>query len=495
MSRSKVSRRAALVAALLACLPPAASPQEAPDPADAWRTLKASWTSAHLALAADLLAEGEIGFADTQAGLALQMSGEAPPDALAAYRVQREEARPAAGWSRARRGEYVRRRATLHGDEAAQAARLLTGETPRELAAEIEAWVLRLDPDCAAVRERRGEARVEALGCWLPAGAAVEMNAGKVRFQGAWERPDPAKSASWQTAYEIPCEHFVLKTTVPYAQAVEAARETEALWRLWTEMLEGIRDAGRVPLPQGWEAVYADPPVVWILRDETEYRECYRNVCARPNSPKPSLGFTEGERRAYFHQEVIHGENPRTTRLHECTHLMHYTLVLPAGANNQCGWWAIEGAARTIESLENGPEIDWDTASGPPRPGLVQDLRKVQGAISPALIDLTAQEFYAGDPDGLWERYAQSHALAHFLLYGEGGRHREAFLRYVLAAIPNDLPREGYDRHFPGFDRATLASKAGGHLQTLLSGGSGDGDSSRRRAPREGGARQPRPRR
>lgn len=448
---------------------PAAEAPAGEAPADAgaaWEAMKVAWAREHLELAGWCLSQGEFGFADTQAGMARQLVGEGDAG-VAAYASRRAGTRRhTKGWNTAHWRAYEQRRGRMHEAHAAAAAAILNGAggAPEESAAEIESWALRLDPDQAVVRARRGEERVEGLG-WLPAEVARELGAGKVRFQDTWERPAPAKYASFREAYELPTEHFLVRATVPYATARSMAADLEALFHVWAELLEGIRDMRFYVPPPHWTNTKRIP-TIWILRTREDYLACVEaeNEGVLPRARNCS-GLALNLRVAFFYTAPLAGAvgTLRHTLLHEGTHLIGFSIVRME-KEGLPGVLFMEGVAEAMGILQAEPEISLDVASRLQASTKLPFLARARSSrLDPAVVDMEAAPFARGEVD-LY--YGHALAVAHYLLFGGGGGHREALLRHLLVVQSGLATERTYDEHFPDLTREQLAEGVADYIRT-----------------------------
>lgn len=447
--RIRTASRAGLTA--LALLASGISRAEDPAP-DVWPAMKREWARDHLDLARDMLKRGCPGFADTQAGLAGRLDAQAP--GLADYtRLRQSLTPPSKGWTEGDWKAYGAKRQALHKRHAKAAAALPAPSDPNE-AADLASWTLQMDPDEPTVRLRRGERLVKGLG-WLPEDMAQPLLKGLVRCGDAWRKPDPKQHVGWEQAYEIPTEHFRLRTTWPHAEALAAAADLERLHGLWAEMLEGIVPlTGRPPLPP-----------VWLLKRKADYQACVTRLCpeAAQNPQFDSrLGFAD-PRGAFFHPEGA--KTPiRSLMLHEVTHLIHMSLK-PLTNGPQRGFWCVEGTAVLMEGLGAAKHLDWNAALGLPA---AHPRREVLARVdmSQPILDLDREGFYREDARTLLG-YEQAWVLSHFMLCAGGGVHRRAFLEYLVAVLPGDAGAGVFETHFPEWRPEAVGALAGAHLKTL----------------------------
>ena len=241
-----------------------------------------------------------------------------------------------------------------------------------------------------------------------------------MRFGDAWVKPDPAKSVSWEKAYGIPTEHFLVMSTLPRERALEIASDLEALYRIWEEILEGIGPARGE----------GENPKVWALQTAADLQACVAAIYPAgvetvrdPGTP----GLAATNRNAFFDEQGPQrfGHSIRIGLFHEGSHLIHFDV--PGSDVRSAPVWAVEGTAVLMETLETVKSPDWNAAA-PPFRATARAFAAVVPEAVPALPGMDKPVFYQDNQT----HYAQAFLLAHWLLYGHGGLHRADFLRYAL---------------------------------------------------------------
>jgi len=287
--------------------------------------------------------------------------------------------------------------------------------------------VLRDDPDHADARRILGFVK-NARGDWaLP--EAEKM----VAEPSHTDHPRLGWRA--RTFFRLETPHFQIITNHSKAELLEAGRQLEDLHTLWRqiffrywsspEALAG-RFAGRnEPLT---------PPrpkmQVILFKNREEY-------AARLKAVEPQIASTLG---IYFHREQLAyffagDKSVYPTWYHEATHQLFNEAVAgtteePGGQRN---FWAVEGAALYMESLASHGEY-W-TAGGCEADRLqLARFRALSGEFSLPLEKIMSlgREELQRSPE-LRPLYGQAAALAHFLIDGQGGNYREAFVDLLTA--------------------------------------------------------------
>ncbi len=319
-----------------------------------------------------------------------------------------------------------------------------------------------MDPDQTKVRTRRQEVRIPGLG-WLPHEIASQIKLGKVRVDGNWVKPGPKALPSWQQAYELPTEHFLIKSTLPLPKTLELAGDLEALWALWAELFEGLH-----PLDAFLTDLKA-PLKVWILAFTADFASCESSnippKAAIGDPPSHGVAHTDTHQ-AFFSVDPTEYDpskstsGVRDTLFHEATHLIHSLFQSAPGASGP-GYWCVEGSACLVEGLRDYTSVDLNTAVSTAKHPSVQTPTFPKGLqnLSASLLDLNQIEFGAGDQS---LNYCQAMAFAHFFMYAQGGWYRRAFLE-SLYLIDHDKSLNAFDHAFPGVDKKILVEQVRTH--------------------------------
>lgn len=426
----------------------AASARGEEDPAAAWAGLKKAWAADHLKLADEQLKAQCPGFADTQAGLAAQLLGADAPE-LKAYAEKRGKLKEILkGWLEADWKAYEAKREPLHKKHAERAVALLA-KAPPDLAKEIEGWALRLDPDQPKLRAQRKETLVEGLG-WVSSEAAEAWKKAKGELK---------PGATWKEAYEVPTEHFRVKTTLPPDKALPLVADLEALCRIWIEVFEGVA------APK-----FEVKDEIWILAGKDDYL-----ACVEANGPEGldtarapgTLGFAMTNHKSFFYDLPNNKPTLRSILMHEASHLMHYQLS--GEVDSTYGPWSTEGMAMLMESLDKATTVDWNAAVSVlnnPKADYLTGARKTIIDDPVAIIDMDRQAFYVDHRRELVFAYAHGCGFCFYLMYAEGGRWRQGALKYLLAMNAGKGPT-AFEECFPGLDRKTLGLKAPPYLKAM----------------------------
>jgi Protein of unknown function (DUF1570) len=341
------------------------------------------------------------------------------------------------------------------------------------LADECLRGVLERQPDHAEARRLLGF--VEYKGGWatpfavrkLDEGSVYDTTYGWVKADwiphlGRGELPDrslrrwlPAAEADalrrdWASKWEISTEHFRIYTNVPLNEAISFGRKLEDFHQLFFSLMADVIDQARLPLAQRFSKKPAARPAgsnargtyrvyYFATRDEyAQYLAPYQGEGAKtslgtyvPLKESKQFGGT-----SYFFNDVNGQLNVESTLFHEASHQL---LFESAGADdyarNTGQYWVFEGLGTYFETLQHEPDGTL-RIGGLVGPRVAQARRRLIDRKEFIPIDQFVsfgRARFQGDIGGgdIYLNYAQSMALAIFLMQADGGRHREGFLEYV----------------------------------------------------------------
>ena len=296
---------------------------------------------------------------------------------------------------------------------------------------------------------KRGELPDRSLKRWLPA-----------------EQAD-ALRRDWATHWEIPTEHFRISTNVSLNEAISFGRKLEDLHQLFFALMADVVDPDRLPLARrsrqaagkAGSSVARNPYQVYYFASRDEYARFVEPLLGQ--DAKASLGtyFPRKEAPAsyggisYFFNDAGGQLDVTATLYHEASHQLLFESAGSSDyARNSGQYWVFEGLGTYFETLQHN-------ADGTIRIGGLIGPRIAQAKIRligrrefipiEKFAGLSRSKFLAGD---IYLNYAESMALAVFLMQADGGRHREAFLDYTLDA---------YKGRFRGAAGRSLAEQVG----------------------------------
>ncbi|WP_435021918.1 DUF1570 domain-containing protein [Tundrisphaera sp. TA3] len=292
---------------------------------------------------------------------------------------------------------------------------------------------------------------------WVPENWVPHLRQGELPEPGATGRWLPAAEADerhrdWANRWSINTEHFEIGTNMPLAEAISFGRKLEILHELYFSIAADLVVPERLPLALRYAGKEVKPTPagkrhrVYYFATLDEYARHVAPVLgdkARaslglyvPRKDSKTLGLA-----SYFFNDVG-GQLPiEATLFHEGSHqLLFETGGLDHYGQNQGNYWVFEGFGTYFETLTLEP--DGSVRIG----GLVGPrierarARLLDGGEFIPIKDLVAMDKWRFNTEpAIYLHYAESMALAVFLMQAEGGRYREGFLDYVQDAYRGRL--------------------------------------------------------
>lgn len=285
----------------------------------------------------------------------------------------------------------------------------------------------------------RGQVWHEKFG-WLPEAFVPRYEAGERYYRKRWitAEEDARLHPDIQNGWVIETEHYRIITDHSIEGAVELGTHLERLYRVWQQVFVGYdqslaqlanqfegRSSRRSSQSRKYRVVY--------FRDRDRYVESLRKI-------EPLIDMTIGiyfnsNRTAYF---FASDEQDLGTIYHEATHqLFSESRPTARDAAERANFWIVEAIALYMESMV---EHDTYVSVGG------DDHVRVRAARHRLLVDdfyvplskLTRFGRHELQTDSrIAMLYSQCAGLSHFLMHYDGGRYREAVVRYLLAVYTN----------------------------------------------------------
>jgi hypothetical protein len=294
---------------------------------------------------------------------------------------------------------------------------------------------------------------------WVLSSHLEKVDAGQRYFQGRWLSPadEAQRRKEIDKGWQVGAEHYTVTTNLNQRSAVALAERLEKFQAAWRQLFVGylatdkelsaMFASGR-PLRQTSQ----QHKVIYFATRE-QYNEALRQLQPRIDI---TLGiYFDTLRQCYF---FAGDEQDAGTLFHEAAHqLFQETRPVAAGVGRAHNFWALEGVACYLESIEEGP--DWIAVGG-------RDAGRMPAARQRLLVDnnyLPLAELTALGLTSLQEHadlprlYTESAGLATFFMQAEQGRYREPWVRYLTAiytgrATPTTLA-ELTDQSYEELDR------------------------------------------
>lgn len=281
----------------------------------------------------------------------------------------------------------------------------------------------------------KGQVWHEQFG-WLPEAFVPRYEAGERYYRKRWisAEEDARLHPDIQNGWVVETEHYRIVTDHSIEGGVELGKHLERLYRVWQQVFVGYdqsldqlanqfdgRTSRRGESSRKYRVVY--------FRDRDRYVESLRRI-------EPLIDMTIGiyfnsNRTAYF----FAGDTPDLgTIYHEASHqLFSESRPTARDAAERANFWIVEAIALYMESM-----IEHDTYVSV---GGDEHVR-VRAARHRLLVDdfyvplskLTRFGRHELQTDSrIGMLYSQCAGLSHFLMHYDGGRYREAVVRYLLA--------------------------------------------------------------
>lgn len=248
----------------------------------------------------------------------------------------------------------------------------------------------------------------------------------KWSFQEGARRVDCDKAdaahADFGSAWRFEGPHFVLRTNLPLAQAIDVALDLE----------------------HAYQAFYG------AFGPELGLHELLAPIQADVHADKASFPEQVGGRKAWYDASravlVVDasGGLERGAVFHEASHaLVHATSTKQRNTPGAIPAWVDEGLAEYLAWCMGGESGRARfTAAAPATPHFVAHASAQDPYDLARVLTLSSGDFAASSKSDL--KYAQSYTLVHYLLHGDGGALRPRFLAFVRGAYKG----QGSPSHF-----------------------------------------------
>jgi hypothetical protein len=300
---------------------------------------------------------------------------------------------------------------------------------------------------------------------WVPHLARGELpDVNFVRGQPArWLPADQADEMrrDWSRAWQIKtAPHFDIRTNVPLAEAIAFGRRLESLHDLFFSVFADVIGRDQLPLARRYKNPSTkDEPArkkyqVWYFASKDDYLDQVRP--RQGPGVEASLGLyippKEARRgdspRSYFYRDPNGQIEDVATLYHEASHQLLFESAGPTKYDQNVGnFWVWEALGTYFETLV--PQADGSLQIGAPIGPRMAHARHLyvdrrQYAPIGSLVALSKNRF--NDERDVYLHYAESMALAVFLIDGAEGRYRQGFLDYVWDAYRGKLRPGGTGR-------------------------------------------------
>lgn len=280
------------------------------------------------------------------------------------------------------------------------------------------------NPDNKDARKAMDYTYLKPYG-WVADADAKNLKKGLLPFEGKWLKAREAeiKHSEWANAWVLESAHYKLTTNVKYLEALEILRELESFFRLWDDYLLTFKD--------GWKR--EGKMEVWYARTRDDL------LTNAPEAAKATLQlegaygvFWAQTGIAYFFKETGDDEQGYQALYHECTHQV-FAGFREAEDKDKAGlrgYWSAEAVAVFAERYEEKNNVPSFLKKTKRYEQTKRDFAEGKLISAAEIEQATKAEFASGDARKF---YMTAMGLGHFLMFHNGGKHRENFFKYVIA--------------------------------------------------------------
>lgn len=266
----------------------------------------------------------------------------------------------------------------------------------------------------------------------------------------------PAEEANllhrdWQSAWTIEtAPHFRIESNVDLAEAVAFAQRLEAFYQLFMSEFADLIGPDHLPLIQRFDNKKSKPIatpkrfLVSYFANKSQYVEYLKFKYGRDESV--SLGYylprQEANRNikpmSFFYKDDTNPIAAHSTLYHEASHqILFETAGRSNYESNNSNYWVWEGLGTYFETVE--PQEDGSILVGGligPRIAEARVRILERGEYIPLnkFTEMGEAKFREDGNQAVIRNYQEAMALTSFLLHGEDGTYREAFLDFVVNA-------------------------------------------------------------
>jgi hypothetical protein len=322
------------------------------------------------------------------------------------------------------------------------------------LAFELMLDAIQADPDYAPVRQllgyqkfrnewrtlyemkmlRSGMVFSDKFG-WMSKKNLAKYEAGQRFSAGRWitAEEDAEEHHDIRTGWDVPTEHYTIRTDHSIEAAIGLSGKLENLCRLWREIFLPYyaSEADVVALFEG-KGKRAPAPTsrrkIVYFRDRDDYLETLK-----PGFPQVAgtAGVYRGGKACFYADAK---KNDDRTLYHEATHqLFNESRPVVQSPGEKENFWIIEGIAVLMESLHQEDGY-WVIGNYQDERLYAARVRLLRDKIYVPLDEFTSypRERFQRDPR-IGQFYSQAAGLTHFLVFYDGGRYRDALMAFLLA--------------------------------------------------------------
>lgn len=282
-----------------------------------------------------------------------------------------------------------------------------------------------------ALMRKSGNVRHEQYG-WLPKKYLKKYEDGQRFLNGKWVSAEEETEfrSTIERGWTVETGHFQIVTDASLEEGVRVGEELEELYRVWKQLFLNYyaTEAQISALFGKGNARFANNPKhrVCLFRSHDEYQTYLSSrQMYIPGSVGVYVHRSTGEGVSCF----VAGEGERETMYHEVTHQLFEESCKTNPKNGELqNFWVIEAAATFMESFheaENGAHAVGGFSSGRMRAARIYFVNSKKFIPFKEFVKVNRSRWQNSPEVGLF--YAQACGMAHFLVFYENGKYRDAF--------------------------------------------------------------------
>ena len=282
-----------------------------------------------------------------------------------------------------------------------------------------------------AMMRKSGNVWHEKYG-WIPKKYLRRYEEGQRFLNGKWvsEAEDAEFRSTIERGWTVETGHFQIVTDASLEEGVRVGEELEELYRVWKQLFLNYyaTEAQISALFGKGNARFANIPKhrVCLFRSHEEYQTYLSSrQMYVPGSVGVYVHRSTGEGVSCF----VAGEEERTTMYHEVTHQLFEESCKTNPKNGSLqNFWVIEAAATFMESFHeasNGAHAVGGFSSGRMRAARIYFVNSKKFIPFEEFVRVNRTRWQNSPDVGLY--YAQACGMAHFLVFYENGKYRDAF--------------------------------------------------------------------